>query len=69
MQLGDFGFFVFTIRKKTSRGEITSGPISGHYEIKEMDKRNVLLSDGDKELIVTMHRITKFEKKDKPKKV
>jgi hypothetical protein len=66
MQLGDFGFFVFTIRKKTRLGEYIT-PMSGHYEIKEMDKRNVLLSDGDKELIVTMHRITKFEKKVKPK--
>lgn len=65
MQVNDFGYFQFTIRKKTKFGEFIT-PMSGHYEIKEMDKRNVLLTDGDRELIVTMHRITKFEKKNKP---
>ena len=66
MKVGDFGFFEFTIRKKVKGYAEYITPMSGCYEIKELEKNNVLLGDGDKELIVTLHRITKFEVRKKP---
>jgi len=64
-QIGMFGLFEFTIRKKDKYGEYIT-PMAGHYEIKETDARNVLLTDGQVRLIVTKKRITMFEKKEKP---
>ena len=66
MKVGDFGYFEFTIRKKIRGYTEFITPFYGHYEIKEFEKNNVLLTDGDKDLIVTMHRITKFELRKKP---
>jgi hypothetical protein len=63
MNIGDFGYFEFTISKKAKKYGEYETAIKGHYQIKELEDKNVLLTDGDKELIVTRRRITKFEKK------
>ena len=67
IDVGAFGYWEFEIFKKTKRGEATN-IIKSHYEVLEADAKNVLLGDGQKELIVTRRRIIKFEKKDKPDK-
>jgi len=67
LNIGDFCYFEFEIFKKTKKGEFTN-IIKGHYEVLDLDAKNVLLGDGQKELIVTRWRIIKFEKKVKPKK-
>ena len=71
LNIGDFGYWEFDIFKKTKYKvkyrEITN-IIKGHYEVLDLDAKNVLLGDGQKELIVTRWRIIKFEKKVKPKK-
>lgn len=64
LNIGDFAYFEFDIFKKTKKGEFTN-TIKGHYEVLDVDAKNVLLGDGDKELIVTRRRISKFEKKVK----
>jgi hypothetical protein len=64
INLNDFGFFEFTIRYKNKYGEQLRS-FAGHFEVTEMDARNVILSDGQSEVLVTKRRITKFEKKPK----
>jgi hypothetical protein len=64
-QIGTFGYFEFTIRKKDKYGEYIT-PMQGHYEITEVDARNIEIYDGQVRLIVTKKRIIKFEVKEKP---
>jgi hypothetical protein len=66
-QIGMFGYFEFTIRKKDKYGEYITA-MSGHWEIIDSDEKNIELSDGMKSLIVTKRRITKFEEKEKSEK-
>ena len=64
-KIGMFAYMEFSIRKKTKYGEQITD-ISGHYEITETDPKNIEITDGQKTLIVTKRRITKFEQKKKP---
>jgi|GEM_PF-6312314 len=64
-KIGMFGIFEFTIRKKDKYGEYIT-PMADHYEITDVDSKNVELFDEQVRLIVTKRRITKFESCEKP---
>jgi hypothetical protein len=66
-KIGMFGYFKFDIFKKDKFGEYTT-EMSGHYEIIDIDRKNIELSDGQRTLRVTKRRIKKFELKKKPDK-
>jgi hypothetical protein len=63
--VGMFGYFEFTIRYKNKYGEQVRG-FNGHFEIVEMDSRNLLLADPDMQVLVTKRRVKKFEQMPKP---
>ena len=65
LKIGDFGLFEFSIRYKNKYGEQLR-TFAGHFEVIEVDSRNVILSDGMSDVLVTRRRITKFEPKEKP---
>jgi hypothetical protein len=62
---GDFGYFEFTIRYKNKYGWQLRN-FAGHFEVKEMDLKNVILTDHQSDVLVTKWRITRFDKKEKP---
>lgn len=64
-QIGDFGFFEFTIRYKNKYGEQLRS-YNGHFEIKDQDSRNLILADPEIQVLVSKRRVKIFEKKPKP---
>ena len=66
LNIGDFGEFTFTIFKKRKDGDVEGGPHSGHYKVIDTDAKNVWLSDGDTNLIVSRKRIKSFTPKKEP---
>jgi hypothetical protein len=65
IKLGDFGLFEFSIRYKNKYGEQLR-TFAGHFEVIDADNRNVILSDGMSDVLVTRRRISLFEPKEKP---
>ena len=67
-QIGLFGYFEFTLRKKVF-GHFIETSFYIYGTIKEMDDKNVLIedsADNDIQYLPAKLKITKFEKQDKP---
>ncbi len=71
MNIGDFGYFEFTIRKKVF-GHFNEISFCIYGTIKEMDDLNILIEDSaDKDIqyLPAKSRITKFEPMERPKEI
>lgn len=64
LNIGEFGYFEIEIKKKI-KGKVYINDISGHFEVADVDSRNVLLTDGQSELLISKSQITKFEPKQR----
>jgi hypothetical protein len=64
-KIGAFGYFEFNMRKKNKRGDFIN-PISGYYEIIDIDEKNIEITDQElkaegRSIIVTKRRVKVFE--------
>jgi hypothetical protein len=65
-KIGQFAFMEFTL--KSSKARSYSDPISGVYEIVDIDKNCIQIREQEIELIVQKARITKYEVREVPVK-